>query len=50
MTGGQQSLIDGMLRTTIPGANLYLLNPAGVFFGPNASLDTSGSFHVSTAA
>jgi filamentous hemagglutinin family protein len=49
VTGGQQSLIDGRLRSTIPGANLYLLNPSGVLFGPNATLDISGSFHVSTA-
>ena len=34
VTGGQQSMIDGLLRSTIPGANLYLLNPAGVLFGP----------------
>jgi filamentous hemagglutinin family protein len=44
--GWQQSQIDGTLRTTIPGANLYLVNPAGVLFGPNASLNVSGSFHV----
>lgn len=49
VTGGQMSLIDGALRSTIPGANLYLLNPAGVLFGENASLDVSGSVHVSTA-
>ena len=49
VTGGQQSIIDGRLQSTIPGANLYLLNPSGVLFGPNASLDLSGSFHVSTA-
>jgi filamentous hemagglutinin family protein len=49
VTGGQQSIIDGILRSTITGANLYLLNPYGVLFGPNASLDVSGSFHVSTA-
>jgi len=49
ITGGQQSMIDGTLRSTIFGANLYLLNPSGVLFGPNASLDVSGSFHVSTA-
>ena len=49
VTGLQQSVIDGTLQSTISGANLYLLNPAGVLFGPNASLNVSGSFHVSTA-
>jgi len=49
VTGGSYSSIDGMLRSTIQGANLYFLNPWGVFFGPNASLDVKGSFHVSTA-
>lgn len=49
VTGGRLSEIDGPLRSEIPNANLYLLNPAGVLFGPNASLDVSGSFHVSTA-
>src|SRR6266542_5535743 len=49
VTGGQQSVIDGRLQSTIPGANLYLLNPSGILFGPNATLDVSGSFHVSTA-
>src|SRR5439155_17967956 len=49
VTGGQRSDIDGTLRSEISGANLYLLNPSGVLFGPNASLDVSGSFHVSTA-
>ena len=48
VTGGKSS-IDGTLKSTIAGANLYLLNPAGVLFGPNASLDLSGSFHVTTA-
>jgi filamentous hemagglutinin family protein len=49
ITGGQPSEIDGRLQSTIEGANLYLLNPSGVLFGPNASLAVSGSFHVSTA-
>jgi filamentous hemagglutinin family protein len=49
VTGGQQSVIDGQLQSTIPGANLYLLNPSGVLFRPNATLDIKGSFHVSTA-
>jgi len=49
VTGGQQSIIDGILKSTISGANLYLLNPYGVLFGKNASLSVSGSFHISTA-
>jgi filamentous hemagglutinin family protein len=49
VTGGQPSTIDGTIRSQIPGAHLYLINPSGVMFGPNASLDVSGSFYVSTA-
>ena len=49
VTGGVVSDIDGTLRSTINGANLFLINPAGVVLGPNASLDISGSFYVSTA-
>ena len=49
VTGGQTSTIDGTLRVSIPNANLYLLNPAGVIFGEHATLDVPGSFHVSTA-
>lgn len=49
VTGGNPSSIDGTLRTTIPNADLYLLNPAGVMFGKNAKLDLQGGLHVSTA-
>src|SRR5215510_7262525 len=49
VTGGQQSLIDGQLRSEMPKANMYLLNPSGVMFGLNATLDVPGSFHISTA-
>jgi filamentous hemagglutinin family protein len=49
VTGGQQSSIDGTVQSNIRGANLFLLNPHGVLFGPNAKLEVSGSFHVSTA-
>jgi len=49
VTGGASSSIDGLLRSTIQDANLFLINPSGVMFGPNATLDVNGSFHVSTA-
>jgi filamentous hemagglutinin family protein len=49
VTGGSPSSIDGAIRSQIPGAHLYLLNPSGVMFGPNATLDIRGAFHVSTA-
>ncbi|MEK0082333.1 filamentous hemagglutinin N-terminal domain-containing protein [Benzoatithermus flavus] len=49
VTGGAPSTIDGTLRSKVPGADLWLLNPAGILFGPNAKLDVKGSFHASTA-
>ncbi|MDM8524140.1 CHAT domain-containing protein [Desulfococcaceae bacterium HSG8] len=49
VTGGTTSQVNGLLRSEISGANLFLLNPAGLIFGPEASLDISGSFHISTA-
>ncbi len=49
VTGGDLSRIDGTLRSTISGADLFLLNPAGVIFGAGASLDLTGAFHVGAA-
>jgi filamentous hemagglutinin family protein len=47
------SFIQGTLRSTIPGADLFFLNPFGVFFGPDAAVEFSegglGSFYASTA-
>ena len=49
VTGGSPSSIDGAIRSTITGANLYMINPSGVIFGPHATVNVSGSFHASTA-
>lgn len=49
VTGGVRSTIDGAFRSMVPGADIYFINPAGVTFGPNASLDVPASFHLSTA-
>ena len=49
VTGGEASKIDGTLASRVGQADLYVLNPAGVLFGPNARLDVPGSLHVSTA-
>ena len=49
VTGDERSDIDGTIRSTIAGADFYFINPAGILFGPNASLDVQGSFRVSTA-
>src|SRR5207248_4026385 len=49
VTGGTASSIDGAIKSTINGANLYLINPSGIVFGPNATVNVSGSFHASSA-
>lgn len=50
VTGGNSSNILGTIQTEGFGnANLFLMNPAGIVFGPNASLNVGGSTHFTTA-
>lgn len=49
VTGDRKSLIDGTLRSTIPGASLFLMNPNGVVFGANAEVDIPGSVAITSA-
>ncbi len=50
VTGGNASNIFGTIQTTGFGnANLFLMNPVGIVFGPNTTLNVGGSVAFTTA-
>jgi filamentous hemagglutinin family protein len=49
VVGGDASLINGLIQITGGNSNLFLMNPAGIVFGTNASLNVPAAFTSTTA-
>ena len=51
VTGGTLSMIDGRISIDdgADGANFWMVNPAGVMFGPDSVIDVGGTFNVGAA-
>ncbi|MDY6936641.1 MAG: CHAT domain-containing protein [Cyanobacteriota bacterium] len=49
VVGGDASYINGVLQVSGGDANLFLLNPAGIVFGPSAGLNVPADFTATTA-
>lgn len=50
VTGGDASVINGLIQVTGGNSNLFIMNPAGMIFGANARLDIPASFVVTTGS
>ncbi|HIK09299.1 MAG TPA: filamentous hemagglutinin N-terminal domain-containing protein [Oscillatoriaceae cyanobacterium M33_DOE_052] len=50
VVGGDPSIINGLIQITGGTSNLFLMNPAGILFGPNASLNIPADFTATTAS
>ncbi|MEG4393678.1 CHAT domain-containing protein [Microcoleus sp. BROC3] len=49
ISGGDVSVINGLISISGGNSNLFLMNPAGIVFGQNARLNVPGSFFATTA-
>ncbi|WP_017718435.1 CHAT domain-containing protein [Kamptonema formosum] len=49
IVGSDASYINGLIQVTGGNSNLFLMNPAGIMFGPNASLNVPASFTATAA-
>ncbi|HEY9671776.1 MAG TPA: CHAT domain-containing protein [Waterburya sp.] len=49
VVGGDSSIINGLIQVTGGNSNLFLMNPAGIVFGKEASLNVPASFTATTA-
>jgi filamentous hemagglutinin family protein len=53
VVGGYPSFINGLIKVTSQGGignpNLFLINPSGIIFGSNSSLNVPASFTATTA-
>jgi filamentous hemagglutinin family protein len=49
VTGGNASIVQGLIQLTGGNSNLFLMNPSGWVFTQGASLDVPGSFGATTA-
>ncbi|APB35306.1 filamentous hemagglutinin family outer membrane protein [Gloeomargarita lithophora Alchichica-D10] len=49
VNGGSASYINGLIQVLGGNSNLFLMNPAGIIFGPNASLNVPAAFTATTA-
>lgn len=49
VVGGDPSKINGLIQVTGGKSNLFIMNPAGIIFGPHAWLNVPADFTVTTA-
>ena len=49
VVGGDPSIINGLIQVKGGDSNLFLMNPAGIVFGPDAQLDVPADFLATTA-